>query len=144
LANLSNNFTLEALTFSEIAERRTLDNTPNDEQIQNLTELAQALERVQSLLGHPLHISSAFRSPKVNSLVGGSPTSAHMEGYAADFTCEAFGTPLEVCKAISESDIPFDQVIYEYKSWCHFSCDPRMRKETLTKVAGEPYKIGFA
>jgi hypothetical protein len=142
--NLSKSFTLEALTFSQTSVRKGIDNTPNDEQIANLTELAQSLERVQSLLGHPLHISSAFRSPKVNAAVGGSVTSAHMEGYAADIRCEAFGSPLEICKAIAGSDIPFDQVIYEYKSWCHFSCDPRMRKETLTKVAGEPYKIGFA
>lgn len=142
--NLSNSFSLEQLTFSETAVRKDIPNVPNDEQIQNLTELAQSLERVQSLLGHPLHISSTFRSPKVNAAIGGSVTSAHMEGYASDFTCEAFGSPLEVCKAIAESEIPFDQIIYEYKSWCHFSCDPRMRKNTLTKVAGEPYTTGLA
>ena len=129
--NLSNSFTLEALTFSETAIRKDLDNTPNDEQISNLTELAQALERVVYLLGYPIHISSAFRSPKVNAAVGGSPTSAHMEGYAADFTCQAFGSPLEVCKAISESDIGFDQIIQE-GTWVHFSVDPRMRREILT------------
>jgi hypothetical protein len=129
--NLSNSFTLEQLIFSETAVRKGIDNTPNDEQIANLTELAQVLERVQSLLGHPLHISSAFRSPKVNSLVGGSPTSAHMEGYAADFVCPSFGTPLEVCKAIVSSDLAFDQIIQE-GTWCHLSIDPRMRHETLT------------
>jgi hypothetical protein len=141
--NLSNSFSLEQFTFSETAIRKGLDNTPNDEQIANLTELAQALERVQQLLG-PLHISSAFRSPKVNAAIGGSTTSAHMEGYAADITCPSFGTPLEVCKAIAESIIPYDQIIFEYGSWCHLSIDPRMRKETLTKVAGEPYTQGLA
>ena len=130
--NLSNSFTLEALTFSETAVRRDLDNTPNDEQIANLTELAQALERVVLLLNFPVHISSAYRSPKVNAAVGGSPTSAHMEGYAADFTCSEFGSPLEVCKAIAQSDIGFDQCIVEGGSWCHLSVDPRMRRETLT------------
>jgi hypothetical protein len=141
--NLSNSFSLEQLTFSETAIRKGLDNTPNDEQIANLTELAQSLERVQQLLG-PLHITSAFRSPKVNAAIGGSTTSAHMEGYAADITCPSFGTPLEVCKAIAESIIPYDQIIFEYGSWCHLSIDPRMRKETLTKVAGEPYTQGLA
>ncbi len=128
---LSNSFSLEQLVFSETAVRRDLDNTPNAEQVQNLTELAQSLERVQSLLGHPLHISSAFRSPKVNAAVGGSSTSAHMEGYAADFVCPSFGTPLEVCKAIVSSDLAFDQIIQE-GTWCHLSIDPRMRHETLT------------
>ena len=59
MVNLSNSFTLEQLIFSETAIRKGLDNTPNDEQIANLTELAQALERVQQLLG-PLHITSAY------------------------------------------------------------------------------------
>jgi len=142
--NLSNSFTLEALTFSETAIRKGLDNVPNPEQVANLTELAQSLERVQSLLGHPISITSAFRSPKVNSAVGGSPTSAHMEGYAADLTCEAYGNPLQVCQAIASSDILYDQIIYEYESWCHMSVSPQMRKMVLSKRTGEPYETGLA
>jgi len=135
--NLSNSFTLEALVFSETATRRGIPNVPNDEQVFNLTELAQSLERVQSLLGFPLHISSGFRSPKLNSIIGGSVNSAHLEGYACDFTCESFGTPLEVCKAIAGSDIAFDQCIYEGGKingggWAHFSIAPSMRGQTLT------------
>jgi hypothetical protein len=141
--NLSNNFSLEQFTFSETAIRKGLDNTPNDEQIANLTDLAQSLERVQQLLG-PLHISSAFRSPKVNAAIGGSSTSAHMEGYAADITCPSFGTPLEVCKAIAASDLNWDQIIFEYGAWCHFSIDPRMRKMVLSKHSGQPYTEGLA
>ena len=129
--NLSNNFTLEELTFSQTAVRKGLDNTPNDEQIANLTELAQSLERVQQLLGSPLHIDSAFRSPKVNSAIGGASTSAHLEGYAGDFTCPGFGTPKEVCEALKDSGIPFDQLIFE-NSWVHLSVAPRMRGEVLT------------
>ena len=142
--NLSNSFTLEALTFSETGVRRGIDNTPNADQIVSLTELAMALERVQLLLGFPLTIHSGYRSPKVNAAVGGSPTSAHMEGYACDFTASGYGSPLEVCKAIGGSEIPWDQIIYEYKSWCHLSCDPRMRKMLLTKNAGEPYVNGLS
>ena len=141
--NLSNSFTLEQLTFSETAVRKGLPNVPSPEQVINLTELAMALERVQLLLGFPLSIHSGFRSPKVNSAVGGSPTSAHLDGYAADFTCVQFGSPLEVCKAIAGSDIPYDQVIQEYKAWCHLSVDPRMRKMLLTKNVGEPYEEGL-
>ena len=128
--NLSNSFALEALVFSETAVRRGLDNTPTPEQEENLRELAQTLERVQELVG-PITVHSGFRSPKVNAAVGGSPNSAHMEGYACDFTAGGFGTPLEVCKAIGSSEIPFDQLIQE-GTWIHISVDPRMRKETLT------------
>ena len=130
--NLSNSFTLSELTHSEIAVRKGLDNTPNEEQIVNLTELAMALDRVELLLGFPLSINSAFRSAKVNAAVGGSPASAHLSGYAADFTCKQFGTPLEVAKKIVDSDtIPYDQCIFE-GSWIHLSVEPRMRKQVLT------------
>lgn len=129
--NLSNNFTLETLTFSFYAERHGIDNTPNADQIENLKILAQALERVQQLLAHPINIHSAFRSPKDNAAVGGSTNSAHLQGYAADFVCPAFGTPIEVCQAIQGSDISFDQLIQE-GTWAHLSIDPRMRRELLT------------
>jgi hypothetical protein len=132
--NLSANFTLEALVFSETAVRRGLANDPNDEQIANLTELAQTLERVVLLFGFPLHIHSAFRSAKVNAAIGGSSHSAHMDGYAADFTCEQFGSPLAVCQAIASSGIPYDQLIQEggIHGWTHISVAPALRKELLT------------
>ena len=142
--NLSNSFTLASLTFSETAVRKGISNDPTPEQIANLTELALALEQVVILLGYPITIHSAFRSAKLNAAIGGSAHSAHMDGYAADFTCGAFGSPLEVCKAIAGSDIPWDQIIFEYESWCHYSCDPRMRKMVLSKHIGEPYTTGLA
>jgi hypothetical protein len=132
---LSQNFSLSQLTFSETGVRRGIDNTPNAEQIANLTELAMALERVVQLLGFPIVIHSAFRSAKLNAAIGGSPHSAHMDGYAADFTAEQFGSPLEVCKAIAGSDIPFDQCIAE-GTWCHLSVAPAARKELLTAHFG--------
>jgi hypothetical protein len=130
---LSKSFTLEALTFSEIAERRGISNVPNDEQIANLTELAQSLERVRDLVGE-LHISSGFRSPKLNTVIGGSVNSAHTQGYAADFTASGFGSPLDVCKAIEGSGISYDQLILEggLSGWTHFSIAPSMRREILT------------
>lgn len=129
--NLSAHFTLDQLTASEVALRRGLDNIPDAETIENLRELARGLEQVRSLLGHPMHISSGYRSPKVNSAVGGSPTSAHVQGHAADFVCPSYGPPKEICKAIRDSDIDFDQLIYE-GDWCHISFAPRMRRSVLT------------
>lgn len=142
--NLSNSFTLSDLTFSDYGSRHGIDNSPTPEQIENLRELAQALERVQTLLGYPIHINSAYRSAKINTAVGGSATSAHLLGYAADFTCGGFGTPLEVCRQISDvGTIDFDQLILEYDSWTHLSVDPRMRRMLLTKRTGTPYMEGL-
>lgn len=130
--NLSEHFTLDELTRSEVAARKALDNTPDAETISNLAELALALEKVRELLGHSIHINSGYRSAKVNAAVGSKETSAHRKGWAADFVCPQFGTPQEVCRAILNSTIDYDQVIYEFGSWVHFSVDPQMRRMALT------------
>ena len=69
--NLSPNFTLAELTHSEIGIRKGIDNTPPADIVANLSELALTLEKVRDLLGVPMHINSAYRSPKVNAAVGG-------------------------------------------------------------------------
>lgn len=117
---LSPNFKLAQLTASDTARRRGIDNQPPPEHLAHLTLLAQALEQVQVLLGHPLAITSAYRSPALNAAVGGVPTSRHALGLAADFTCARHGPALAVARAIAISDIPFDQVIHEYGRWVHF------------------------
>lgn len=129
--NLSHNFSLAELTHSETAVRRGLDNTPSLEVLENLTALAVALEAVRTLLGAPINVSSGYRSPVVNLAVGGSQSSAHCRGLAADFTAPLFGSPEAICLAISKSDIAFDQLIYEGK-WVHLSIAPTMRRQVLT------------
>ena len=54
----------------------------------------------QSFGNKPVLISSGYRSPKLNKAIGGSSTSAHMSGLAADFSCPGFGTPLAICKEL--------------------------------------------
>jgi hypothetical protein len=142
---LSNHFSLEELVRSDIASRKGLDNTPTPEIIANLTELALGLEKVRELLGHPIYVSSGYRGPKVNSAVGGSKNSAHMRGYAADFTSPGFGTPQDICHAIMDSTIDYDQLIFE-GTWVHFSNDPQMRRMNLTAHFGNgvTYTNGIA
>ena len=87
--------------------------------------LATLLEQVRELLGgNSIRISSGFRSLMLNRHIKSSDTSAHIFGYAADFTCPSFGTPLEVAKKIAGSNLKFDQMIYE-GTWIHISCDPK-------------------
>jgi len=116
---LSEHFTLEELTFSEMAIRHGFNNTPSPEVLDNLKELASHLEDVRNVLGNPIRVSSGYRSPVVNSLVGSKPSSAHVKGLAADFTCPDFGSVRDIVHAIIGSDIQYDQVIYEFNSWCH-------------------------
>jgi zinc D-Ala-D-Ala carboxypeptidase len=119
---LSEHFSLEELTASEVAARMGIDNTPSPEIIENLRRLARFLEGVRNVLGgRPIHINSGYRSPALNSAVRGTKSSAHMTGRAADIVCPSFGTPLEICKAIRDSELAFDQVIFEFSSWCHYA-----------------------
>ena len=130
--NLSENFTLEEATFSDTAIRQGINNQPNDKQLENMKIAAKHLENLRNLLGKPLHVNSWLRLPELNVAVGGSKISAHMDGWAIDFTCLGFGDPLAVCKAIENSDIKFDQMIYEYGRWTHISFAPEMRQQKLT------------
>ena len=120
--NLSPNFALDELTASETAARHGIDNTPDQATIQNLTRLANALQEVRALLGNKVIIvSSGYRSPELNQKVGGSATSDHCKGLAADFICPSYGTPDEIVRVVMASAIPFKQVIREFDKWVHFS-----------------------
>lgn len=138
------NFTLQELVASDTALRLGINNTPPADILPNLEILMLGLQDVRDVLGHPMYISSGYRCPKLNTAVRGSKTSAHMQGYAADFTCPAFGTPLEVVKTIEASPVMFDQCIQE-GTWVHISFDPRERRQVLTAhfgVGGTTYTLG--
>lgn len=131
---LTENFHLDEFLVSETAERMGIDNDPPDDVIDNLRGLASTLEEVRKVLGNrPITITSGYRSPNLNRAVNGSRNSAHVFGYAADFTCPGFGTPLDVCRAIvAAGSIPYDQLIHEFGRWIHLSVDPRWRGQVLT------------
>lgn len=128
---LSPNFSLSEFTFSQTAVRKGIDNTPPPDVIENLKRLALTMEQVRLVLGTPIIVSSGYRCPELNALIGGSPTSDHRFGKADDFTSPGFGTPYEVALAISRSGIKFDQLIYE-GTWVHLGIGERMRQQLLT------------
>jgi len=116
--NLSEHFTFEELT---ITDHREFDNTPNVEETENLTRLAEFLEQVKTVLGgKPVMINSAFRSEAVNNAVGSRNTSQHRIGCAADIRVPGM-TPDEVVKAVIASGIGYDQIIREFDRWTHIS-----------------------
>jgi zinc D-Ala-D-Ala carboxypeptidase len=132
--NLTEHFTLEELTASEIAVRNGLDNTPDPLVLANLHSLAKGLEHVREVLAKPIIINSGYRSLVVNQLLGSKPTSQHTKGLAADFICPSFGSPKDIIKKIVFSDIQYDQVILEFDRWVHISfCEEgyKPRKQAL-------------
>ena len=134
---LSRYFTLVELTQSQTAARLGIDNSPPPHVLANLTKTAGYMEEVRALLGSkPILVSSGYRSPQVNAAIGAKDTSAHVLGWAVDFTCPGFGTPLEVARQIEEwapkVGLKFDQLIHEFRSWVHISFNPNARGQLLT------------
>jgi zinc D-Ala-D-Ala carboxypeptidase len=143
--NLTPHFTLEELTASETAERNGWDNSPNDQELANLTRLADFLEQVKVVLGgKPIMISSGLRTKKVNDAVGSRDTSQHRIGCAADFRVPGM-TPDEVVQKIVASGIGFDQVIREFDRWTHISVPntdstaPRKQALIIDKAGTRPF-----
>jgi hypothetical protein len=130
--NISPHFTLDEAIFSSTAVRAGIDNYPSPEIIANMTQAAAGMEKVRMVLGErPIHVDSWFRCLELNKLVGGSATSAHLDGWAIDHTCRLFGTPFQVAKAIESSEVEFDQLILE-GTWVHISFKPGPRRMLLT------------
>lgn len=130
---LSRHFSLGVLCHSDTALAEGIDNSPPSDLLPNLRRLAHGLDTVREMLGHPLEISSGYRSPALNARVGGVPASQHTLGLAADFCAPAFGAPIQVARAICASSIVFDQLILEFGRWVHisFATEPRRRALTL-------------
>jgi len=141
--HLSRYHRLAQLLRSETAVREGIDNTPPPELLPNLRRLARGLDRVVDLLGYPLEISSGYRCPRLNGLVGGAPDSQHVQGSAVDFTCEAFGAAPDVAAAIAGSAIRFDQCILEFGRWVHLSFVARPRRRTLSIYTPGEYLEGL-
>jgi zinc D-Ala-D-Ala carboxypeptidase len=133
---LTRHFGLSELIRSQTALRRGIDNYPTASALANLRNiLAPGLQRVRDLLGAPMHITSGYRSPALNAVIGGSNNSQHTQGLAADFVAPGFGSPRAVARYIAtHPDIEFDQVIFE-GTWVHLSFAgfaARARREPLT------------
>ena len=126
--NLSPHFTLDELTHTD---HREIDNSPTQDEISNLQQLANFLEEVKTVLGgKPIMISSGFRCKAFNDAVGSKDSSQHRTGFAADFRVPGM-TPDEVVRAVIASGIGYDQIIREFDRWTHISVSDKPRKQAL-------------
>ena len=137
--NLSENFTLAEL----IRTSTGLDNTPNEEQIENLRLLCvNILQPARDALG-PIKITSGFRAPAVNAKIGGASSSQHVKGQAADLMMS--GGQKKLLDWII-ANVEFDQIISEFPdangnpAWVHVSFAEgknRMQKLKAIKSGGK-------
>lgn len=147
---LSQNFALHEFTKSQTASRRGIDNTPPPEHIENLRMLCErVLQPLRETIKVPIIVTSGYRSPELNEAIGGSATSHHCKGMAADI--EALHLDNRRLAMLIESlHLPYTQLILEcYESgkpnsgWVHVSYDPDdVRSDVLTYANGK-YTAGI-
>jgi hypothetical protein len=146
MTQLTKNFSLAELTKSETALRHDMDNTPGPVEIANLTELAgKVLQPVRDHFAKGVKVNSGFRHPDVNAKVGGSKTSDHCKGQAADI--EIPGVANADLAQWIKNNLEFTQLILEFytpgipdSGWVHVSYDPANLKKqvmTATKQGGK-------
>lgn len=118
-------FTIDELCKSSTAYLHHISNYPQDKEIfDNLRQLVyNILDPAREMVGEPIHVNSGYRSPKVNKLVGGSESSQHMKGQAADIWCKSMTKLWNILKHMD-----FDQLIhYKNKNFYHVSYNPNGR-----------------
>jgi len=117
---LTNNFSLKELTQSQTALRNGLDNTPDEQQIDNLQNICEKiLQPLREFYNLPVKVTSGFRSEQLATMIGSKPTSQHCKGEAVDF---------EIPGIDNKDEFTFDQLILEYyndtdinSGWIHVS-----------------------
>ena len=143
---LSANFSVSELTRSQTATRKGIDNSPNEEQLESLKDLCEnVLQPIREHFGMPVRISSGLRVPELNAAIGGSTTSDHCKGMAADIEIPGVDNK-ELAEWIG-ANLEFRQVILEFytagdpdSGWVHVSYNKDDNKQqvlTATKQNGK-------
>ena len=128
-------FTLKELCKSNYAIQHNISNIPTKEIEQNLNQLVdKILDPLREAWGAPIIVNSGYRCPELNSKVGGSKTSQHKTGQAADIqtVSDSKEDNRKLFKLIQTLGLPFDQLIDESNySWIHVSYSDRNRRQIL-------------
>ena len=134
-------FTISELTSSSTAKSRGIDNTPNDEQVRNLEALIKTLDVIREHYGSPIKVTSGFRSWQLNQAVGGSKTSQHSLGQAADLVCDNNTELFDLIIELKDKGIiNFTQLInekpdqYGNPTWVHLGVDPNNLKNQILTI----------
>lgn len=129
-------FTIPELTSSATAKAKKIDNAPSQEAIRNMEQLIEkVLDPLREAYGKPIKVNSGFRSLALNRAVGGSKTSDHVKGMAADITGGSKAENKKIFELIKKLNLPFKQLIDEKNfSWVHVSHDPNNIKRQILKI----------
>lgn len=133
-------FSIRELINSDTAKKYGIDNTPGIIEENNIKRLIdEILDPIREEYGSPIRVSSGYRCKKLNDAVGGSKTSQHMKGEAADLipvdgdTRRLFYLIKEM---IDNKEIRCGQLIWEYGTqtkpkWVHISLPGKSINQVL-------------
>ena len=139
MTQLTKNFSLAEMVKSETALRHGMENNPGPDELNNLLNLcANVLQPIRDHYQKGVKVNSGYRSPDVNAKVGGSRTSDHCRGMAADI--EIPGVPNAELAAYIRDNLAYTQLILEFytpgvpdSGWVHVSYDDQdLKKQVLT------------
>jgi hypothetical protein len=137
---ITKNLTLQELIDSNTAKAKGIDNSPTNEHLRNLIEIANNIfQPLRDGIGKPIKISSGYRSEKLNKAVGGSKTSQHNKGQALDLVATTGFTNKDIFDYIKKH-LEFDQMIWEFGTdnnpdWVHVSYNKgKNRKQVLKAI----------
>lgn len=126
-------FTIQELCKSSTANQKGINNSPNSEIVKNLEQLVDnILDPLREKYGKPIIVNSGYRCLALNKVVGGSKTSQHLLGLAADITGGSKVKNKQLFNLIKNLNLPYDQLIDEKNfEWVHVSFSKNPRKQIL-------------
>lgn len=129
-------FSFQEMERSDTAVRYAIDNSIPEKLKDNVARLVDnVLDPLREAWGRPLTVSSGYRCPALNRAVGGSATSHHMDGMAADITTGNKVDNRRLFQLIINLKLPFTQLIDERDfRWVHVSYDPENVKRQVLKL----------
>ena len=129
-------FTFQEFERSDTATRHAIDNSIPDRLKGTVAALVDnVLDPLRRAWGKPLAVTSGYRCPELNRVVGGSRTSHHMRGMAADVTTGNKTDNRRLFQLVLDLALPFTQLIDEKGfSWVHISYDPSDLRHQMLKL----------
>ena len=147
---ISDHVSYKEATRSNTALRKGIKNKPNDKQLSNMKLIAEKVfEPLRKWVGGPIKINSFFRSPDLNTAIGGSTKSQHCKGQAIDID-DTFGVVSNAnMYTWIKNNLDFDQMIWEFgdddnPAWVHISyVSPDKNRNRCLKAYREDGKTKY-
>ena len=119
MGTISKDFSYREFEASVIANKNDICNVITTTSVRDAIYqlVIEVLQPLRDAWGEPLHINSGYRCKELNELVGGVPTSQHVNGEAADIAAD---NPYELACLARNLKLPYDQMIL-YPTFVHFS-----------------------